>query len=76
MEPRSRGHAPFEKLLGEARRKAGLRTGRGEGAEPRATKGGPGGFLGVVGFFFVLEKREGVVEWLSGWFLLRVVGFF
>jgi len=35
---RSRGHAPFEKLLGEARREAGLKTRRGKGRSPALLK--------------------------------------
>ena len=72
------GHAPFEKLLSEARRGAGLRTRRGEWAErrggaPRDKKAGPGGFMRVVGLEFEwLGDRKGseslffVVEWRAG----------
>ena len=63
VERRSRGHAPFEKLLGEARREAGLKTGRGEGAEPRVTKSRQGGF-GWVRELGVWLKDRRRVGWL------------
>ena len=61
-EPRSRGHAPFEKLRGGARRGAGLRTRRGEWAERRG--GAP-------------HDKKGGTRPLheSRWFHMRVVGF-
>ena len=60
VEPRSGGHAPFEKLLGEARREAGLKTGRGEGAEPRVTKGA---FAKGFRFEWLGDREEGSSRW-------------